>query len=168
MNVKKEMCMIHTRMHNYDKSKCFSLLATKIDPRTYLAHVLGTPEGGRSFVRFLTDVQFIAARGSQRFLLLFNAVLRALRRRRYFCDCRPALAIPRFRRRRCRRFHSLILIFLSLWRWFRVRCLLGSPLVGSFILAGQGLKARELIGPGRDVGYGDGLRERKGEPESQK
>ena len=146
-----------------------------IDPRTYLAHVLGTPEGGRSFVRFLiigsdlTDVKFIAARGSQRSLLLFNAVLRALRRRRYFCDCRPALAIPRFRRRRRRRrFHSLILILLSLWRWFRVRCLLGSPLVGSFILAGQGLKARELIGPGRDVGYGDGLRERKGEPESQK
>ena len=152
-------------MHNYDKSKCFSLLANNIDPRTYLAHVLGTPEGGRSFVRFLTDVQFIAARGSQRFLLLFNAVLRALRRRRYFCDCRPALAIPRFRRR-CR-FHFLILILLSLRRWPRVRCLLGSPLVGSFILAGQGLKARELIGPGRDVGYGDGLRERKGEPESQ-
>ena len=152
------------------KRMFLSLLAKNIDPRTYLAHVLGTPEGGRSFVRFLTDVQFIAARGSQRFLLLFNAVLRALRRRRYFCDCRPALVIPRFRRRRRRRrrFHSLILILLSLWRWFRVRCLLGSPLVGSFILAGQGLKARELIGPGRDVGYGDGLRERKGEPESQK
>ena len=53
--------------------------------------------------------------------------------------------------------------------------MLGSPLVGSFILAAaktagraKGLKARGLIGPGRDVGNGDGLREWKGEPESQK
>ena len=112
------------------------------------------------------------------FLAIFNAVLRALRRRRYFFDRRPALAVPRFRcrcRRRRRRFHSLILILLSLRRWPRVRCLLGSPLVESFILAAaktagrvKGLKARVLVGPGRNVGSGDGLREWKGEPESQK